>query len=58
MIVWTLYILLVMPDGSTQELQGHSYPTETQCKHVAREVMRKRVSGLPTLTACQRITNV
>jgi hypothetical protein len=59
MSAWTLWLVLVLNDGSLSVMEGRSFPSESSCHQVANYARTQKITGVAkVLPVCKKVTNV
>ncbi len=58
MNIWTLWLILVLNDGSVSIMEGRQFSTENSCRQVANYVRAEGISGAKrAIPVCKLHTN-
>jgi hypothetical protein len=59
MTTWTLWLVLVLTDGSLSVMEGRTFTTEASCRQVANYARTQEITGVTkVLPVCKKATNV
>lgn len=59
MMGWTLYILMLMDNGSYYVLQGRTFTSERSCEKASYVVANTEIAGVSkAIPVCKEFTNV